>query len=149
MTKDGTNLAIDHSYTASQSQSAGFDLNEALRMLADSRQDECRAQNISLILDLAAKLPKTAADGEQIKNVLCALFSDAQRTILDSGSHGSITISTQLNDGRMKLSITHDGAGEGRDLDVCAGIVQDQAGELYLWRPRHSAQTTIIVDLPS
>jgi signal transduction histidine kinase len=149
MTKDGTSLAIAHFYTASHSPSAGFDLNEALRTLADSLQDECGAQNIAVIFDLAADLPKAAADGEQITNVLCALFSNAQRAILSSGKHGSITVCTQLNDGRMRLSLTHDGSNDGQDLTVCAGIVQDQAGELYLWRPRDLLHTTIIMDLPA
>jgi hypothetical protein len=149
MTKDGTSLAIANFYAVSHSPSAGFDLNTALRTLADSRQDECRARNIAVILDLAAELPTTAAGGDQIKNVLGALFSEAQRAILESGKHGSITICTKLNNGSMQMSLTHDGPSDGLDLTVCAGIVQDQGGELYLWRPRHLPHTTIIMDLPT
>ena len=106
-----------------------------------------------MILDLASELPKTAADGGQLQNVLCALFLHAQEAILESANTGgSINIRTTRNAGRMQLSITHDGIEDLHgmfDLIICAQIVQDQAGELYVWRPRYSAGTTITVDLPA
>ena len=150
MTRNGTGLATRFE-SDRHFPSAEFDLNEAIRELADSRRDDCRTRNIAVILDLAPELPKTAADGGQLQNVLSALFLHAQEAILESGnSGGSITIRTQLNAGRMQLSISHDGVADLHgmfDLIICAQIIQDQGGELYVWRPRYSAGTTITVDL--
>jgi hypothetical protein len=63
----------------------------------------------------------------------------------------------------VQLSLTHDGladpinemfdglretSGDNLALTLCAQNVQDQAGELYVWRPRLSPRVIIIMDLP-
>src|SRR2546430_17240351 len=105
MTRNGTGL-VTRFESVRHFPSAAFDLNEAIRELADSRRDDCRSRNIVVILDLASELPKKAADGGQLQNVLCALFLHAQEAILESAnSSGSITIRPQLTAGKMQLTL--------------------------------------------
>jgi hypothetical protein len=141
-----------------------FDLNQVVQELSLLQQYEHHLRKIAVILDLAAELPKTTVNGEQIECVLLALFARSQKAIIEAKRpHGTITIRTKLKVGRIQFSITDDGVpdpppvsraslmktpGEDMNLTTCAEIVQDQAGELYSWRPRHSASTTIIMDLP-
>lgn len=138
-----------------------FDLNQVLQELSHSQYDEYH-RKIEVILDLATELPRTAADGHQIECVLLALFARSRNAIETKRSHGTIMIRTELKFGRIQFSITDDGADpppifetpltttpeEDMNLTSCAEIVQDQAGELYSWRPRHSGYTTIVMDLP-
>ena len=141
-----------------------FDLNQVVQKLADLRQPEYHRHNIALMLDLATDVPKTAVDGQQIECVLLALLARSRNAIVDAKrSHGSITVRTSFKAGKIRLSITDDGVADAApisgapftttpeediNLTTCAEIVQDQAGELYAWRPRHSATTTILMDLP-
>ena len=152
MTRDGVSIAIVTNY-----RTAEFVLNEALRALAESYRNECQARNIEVILDLDSDLPKIDADGDQLQMVLSSLFVLAQRAIRESdNTSGNILLRTAISGGRIQLSMTHDGlaepidaADQRLDLTVCAQIVQDQAGELCAWRPRRSAGTTIMMDLPT
>jgi hypothetical protein len=141
-----------------------FDLNQVVQELSHLRQYEHHHRKIAVILDLATELPKTAVDGQQIECVLLALFARSRKAIIEAKRpHGTITIRTKLKVGRIQFSITDDGVAdpppisrvsltatpeEDMNLTTCAEIVQDQSGELYSWRPRHSASTTIIMDLP-
>ena len=148
MTRNGTGVTTDRFESDHHFPFVEFDLNEALRELAESRRQDCRRRNIAVTLNLDPELPKIAADGQQMQNVLCALFLHAQESI---NSRGSIALHTKRNAGRIQLSITHDGVADlhgAFDLIICAEIVQDQSGELYVWQPRYSAGTTITVDLP-
>jgi nitrogen fixation/metabolism regulation signal transduction histidine kinase len=131
-----------------------FDLNQVVRKLADLRQHEHHHQNIKVVLDLT-ELPKITADHERIECVLHALFVRSRKCIVAANKpHGTITLRTVVNAGKIQFSITDDGIGffsgpePSLDLTTCAGIVQDQEGELYAWRPRHPAVTTIMMDLP-
>ena len=165
MPEAGTRLAFDSFVLSGHPIEAKFDLNEALRSLAHLLQHAYHHPNIAVVLDLAADLPKTTANGRQIENVLFGLFVRSRRAILEARKPwGTITIRTGLKAGKIQFSITDDGiadpvrhafdasfpatAENSVDLTMCAEIVQDQSGELYAWQPRHSALTTIIMDLP-
>ena len=150
MTRKDTSSGIGQLDGAQRFSSAKFDLNQAVRGLADSTRDEFCALNINLILDSAPDLPKLPVDGDQVRHVLCALLGDARQSMLESGnSDRSIIVRTELNAERTRLSLTYDGLADPAQLSICAEIVQDQAGELYLWRPRDSSCSTIIIDLPA
>jgi nitrogen fixation/metabolism regulation signal transduction histidine kinase len=141
-----------------------FDLNQVVQELSHLRQYADHHRKIAVILDLATELPKTTVDGQQIECVLLALFARSRNAIIEAKiPHGTITIRTELKVGKIQFSITDDGVTdpppisgasltrtpeEDMTLTTCAEIVQDQAGTLYSWRPRHSASTTIIMDLP-
>jgi hypothetical protein len=161
MAREGDRSAIDRFDLFKYFPVHNFDLNHTLRGLTQVRQPEHRRHNIAVILDLAPELPQTGVDGQQIENVLCALLERAKKTILNSNKlHGTITIRTRLNGGKVQLSITDDGLtgslapfieetlDKGFNLTKYAEIVQDQAGDIYAWRPRCTGFTTNFVDLP-
>jgi sensor histidine kinase YesM len=98
--------------------------------------------------------------------VLLALFARSRNAIIEAKRpHGTITVRTELKGGKIQFSITDDGLPdpssgvfgtlftrlleEDVNLTTCAEIVQEQDGELYVWRPSHSSSTTIIMDLPA
>ena len=144
---------------------AGCDLNQLVQTLAYVLQCDHRYRDIEVILDSDAQLPKTTADAEQIQCVLLGLLTRARKAIMRAElPHGTITLHTAIKAGKIQLSITDDGAPdpasgifetfftmkleEWRNFAVHAQIVQNCGGELYVWRPHHSAGTTVIVDLP-
>jgi nitrogen fixation/metabolism regulation signal transduction histidine kinase len=143
-----------------------FDLNQLIQKLARLRQHEHHHRKIAVILDLATELPNTSADGSQIECVLLTLFARSRDAIIEAKRpHGTITLRTRLKAGRIQFSITDDGLPDASsglfgtlftrpleedvNLTTCAEIVQEQDGELYAWRPHHSASRTIIMDLPA
>jgi nitrogen fixation/metabolism regulation signal transduction histidine kinase len=163
MNQDGTHFATFD--LLRHPAATKFDLNELIQKLARLRQHEHHHRKIALILDLAPEMPETRADAQQIECVLLALFARSRNAILEGKRpRGTIRVRTGLKGGKIQFSITDDGATdppptiseafftrtpeEDINLTTCAEIVQDQAGELYAWHPRHSASTTIIMDLP-
>jgi hypothetical protein len=137
---------------------SGFDLNETLRALANSRQGECRDKNISISLDLIGNVPGATTD-ETIREVIGTVFNLARNAIQESGGPGDIVLRTELKPGHVVCSIAYSmSAGAARpraadcfermDLCACACIVRDHGGELYAWRPRLSNRVTISMDLP-
>jgi len=163
MAKEGA--AIDPFDRPKHSPICEFDIHQTLRTLARSLQDDHRAPHVAVILDLATELPQTRVDGQQIHNVLFALFLRSQNAILESKkAYGTITVRTGVTGGKIQVSITDDGIvdlmspvfatlveetpGHSLCLTTCAEILQNQAGELYAWRPRCASSTTIIMDLP-
>ena len=164
MAKEGSRLAIDPFDPPKHLPLRKFDIHQTLRTLAQSLQDDHRPPRVAVILDFATELPQTRVDGQQIKNVLFALFLRSQNAILESKkAYGTITVRTGVKGGKIQVSITDDGMADlmrttvatfveetpGRlCLTTCAEIVQDQAGELYAWRPRCAPFTTILMDLP-
>ncbi len=163
MNQEGTRRASD---LFGHPPATKFDLNQLVQKLAHLRQHEHHHHKIAVILDLGTELPKTRADGAQIECVLLALFARSRNAIIDAKRpHGTIIVRTRLKAGNIQFSITDDGIAdpasgifqtfftrtleEDFNLTTCAEIVQDQAGELYTWRPHHSAVTTIIMDVPS
>jgi len=164
MSPNDFGIVIAPADLAGQITSEELDLNETLRSLAASWQEECRDQNISINLDLAADSPKSGADGESIRSVLCALFNYAQTTIKQSGRPGAIGLRTSRRAERVQCSIAcasstdlrgqllrdfQEASAESPELAVCAEIVQDTGGELYAWRPRLSGRIIITIDLPA
>jgi len=157
MTKEGIRLATDQYYFNNEPAADKFDLNETLRTLVHSRQGECRRQDIAMILDLAPELPQAATDVAQLENVLFALLENTEKAIVGNGdSHGTIIIRTRSNADKIQLSISYAGTADAmrRAFEslqaacaICAQIVQDQGGELYVWRPRQSGWTTTVVDV--
>jgi phosphoglycerate-specific signal transduction histidine kinase len=164
MNQDGTRLTTSDllGYSAANK----FDLNQLIQKLSQLRQHEHHHRKIAVILDLATDLPNTSADGQQIECVLLTLFARSRDAIIEAKRpHGTITVRTRLKAGRIQFSITDDGLPDASsglfgtlftrpleediNLTTCAEIVQDQAGELYAWHPRHSASRTIIMDLPA
>src|SRR5947207_3880000 len=90
-----------------------FDLNDLVQKLVDLQQPEYHRQNIAMILDLALDLPKAAVDGQQIECVLLALFARSWKAIIKAKRpHGSITVRTGLTAGKIRVSITDDGAAD-------------------------------------
>ena len=163
MNQDGTRFTTSDllGYPAASK----FDLNQIVQKLSQLRQHEHHHRKIAVILDLATELPKIKADGQQIECVLLALFARSRNASIDAKKpNGTITVRTGLKAGKIQFSITDDGEAdpysgifqtfftrtleEDINLTTCAEIVQDQAGELYTWRPHHSAVTTIVMDLP-
>lgn len=130
-----------------------LDLNETVRALAASREDECRRRDISITLDLAADLPQTSANIDTIQNVVHALFDYVQTSIQDSGCAGIIAVRTSAKAGRVLCSIGYvqslETCFETPELMECADAVRGLGGELYAWKPHMSGRVTITMELPA
>ena len=163
MNQDGTSLVTSH--LLDHSVSSKVDLNQLIEKVADLQLNEYRRRDILLILNLDKEVPRISADGWQIECVLIALFARARNAMTEARKlYGTITARTIVKAGRVQFLLTDEGVGErcpatlgpifrrrpeeDNDLTVCAEIVQDQGGELYAWRPHHSAATTIVMDFP-
>lgn len=152
MTMDGTGVAIAPFSQNKHSSLTGQSLKESIRTLADLHAAECSSRNVEIVLDLAPDLPPTRADAGEIQTVIKILFSQACKAIAESGeAGGTVFIKTKTMGERVQVWLTHEGALDSADPDflTCAQIVQIHRGELWAWRPRCSALTTIIVDLPA
>lgn len=129
------------------------DLNETVRALAASREEECRRRDISIMLDLAADLPKTSADIGTIRNVAGILFDYVQTNCQRSGRGGIIALRTSVKSGRVLCSIGYaqslESCVETPELIDCADVVRDLGGDLYAWKPRMSDRVTITMELPA
>ena len=136
-------------------ESSRSDLNEALRALALSDG------TISFRFELAAELPSTAASAETVRNVVLAILDYARNAIQRTGRPGAIGIQTEPKPGRVVCSFTYRTHGlpplpdsadmcfNSTELTECGGIVRDEHGDMYVWRPRTSDRVTITIELPA
>lgn len=133
-------------------QKSHVSINEAVDTVVELRQYELKMNNIRIEMDLDEKLPKTSADLHQIEQVLLNIINNAEQAIMESGSAGTIRISTAAT-GRNILMIIEDdgpgiaaevisqifnpffttkevGKGTGLGLSICYGIIKDHGGDI-------------------
>jgi two-component system NtrC family sensor kinase len=144
-------------------------LNGIVEKTLDLKAYQLRVNNLRVIKKLDPNLPKTMLDFNQIQQVLLNVINNAQHAIASQGGQGTVTISTEVREGSILLSLTDDGPGmtpdvlgkifdpffttkpvgegTGLGLSVSYGIVRDHGGRIWA-DSRVGRGTTIYVELP-
>jgi signal transduction histidine kinase len=136
-----------------------IDLNAIVRNVVVHCGRPGKNEECSFELDLDEHLPRTIADGAQIEQVVMALLLQAE-TPSDSTSRSprTIHIQTRGDAEKIQLHVSQDirttgiadetmADGVGMGLNVCAEIVREHGGELYMWSP-YTGDATLTMELP-
>ena len=128
-------------------------LNEIVERTLALRSYELKVENISVDCDLAADLPETMADPQQLQQVALNLLVNAEQALLESRGQGHICLRTRrLSSKRVALDVCDDGPGipleimnrifdpffttkapgfgTGLGLSIVYGIVRQHEGEV-------------------
>jgi len=152
-----------------QPERRAVDINVTLRESLELKAYELRVNNIELETRLGDNLPMTNADPHQLQQVFLNLINNAEQAMLEDSGAGLLKISTQLQNGRIRIAFadtgpgipqdmadrvfdpfytTKDvGKGTGLGLSVCYGVAQDHGGRIWV-EPVHGRGATVVLELP-
>ncbi|RZU43727.1 two-component regulator propeller domain-containing protein [Edaphobacter modestus] len=126
------------------------EMNEIINEMASLLRGEANRYAVSIRTDLAADLPKIAADRVQVQQVLINLMLNGIEAMKETG--GVLTVKSQLGqDGRVMISVSDTGVGlpaekadqifdaffttkpqgSGMGLAISRSIVQSHGGRLW------------------
>ncbi|MCP3981277.1 MAG: response regulator [bacterium] len=145
------------------------EINDLVREVLDFRSYEMRVRNISVVQELAPRLPAVLGDPHQLQQVLLNLITNAEHAIEESGHPGTIRVATAAVEGRVQIHITDDGPGirddeldqvflpffstkevgrgTGLGLSICYGIIEENGGKISV-RSRPGEGATFSIQLP-
>jgi|GEM_PF-3263301 len=130
------------------------DLNACIRRVLDLRAYNLRAIHVSVVEDLAEKLPSTLFDFQQIEQVIMNLVANAEQALSRIDRERVLAIRSWAEDGRIHMEVRDSGPGiapehrarvfdpffttkgvgqgTGLGLSVSFGIVREHDGVLGL-----------------
>jgi len=133
---------------------SAVDLNELIRSTLALRAYALRTENIHVRLELAADLPTTVADGQQLQQVLLNLIINAETAMRTAHGKGQLVLSSLVKQGCLQLIVSDDGPGIPQDiqqrifdpffttskvgegtglgLSICHGIVSEHDGRIWV-----------------
>lgn len=142
------------------------DLEPLLRETAALLERQAKVQNIDLLLEVEAELPRVVVDPTELEQVVVNLVRNAMDAIRDAGA---ITVSARRDDGAVALAVADTGSGippedldrvfqpffttkpvgqgTGLGLSVCYGIVRGWGGTIEA-ASEPGAGTTMTIHLP-
>jgi len=145
------------------------DVNRVIRRCAELREYQLKVDNIGLDLDLAADIPKTMIDENQIHQVFLNLINNARDAIKEKGERGRITVRSVLEKDTITVRVEDTGAGlpeevaarifdpffttkgvgkgTGLGLSISYGIINEHKGHIYA-QSMPGKGTAFIVELP-
>jgi two-component system NtrC family sensor kinase len=91
-----------------------FDMNDAIREVLGFLDKEILFRNIRLDLVLAEDLPRVMSDRGQVQQVLLNIFNNALDALLEE-KEGVITITTNAEDQKIRVSVSDNGHGIPKD----------------------------------
>lgn len=91
-----------------------FDMNDAIREVLGFLEKEIIFRNIRLDLVLAEDLPRVMSDRGQVQQVLLNIFNNALDALLEE-KEGVITITTNAEDQKIRVSVSDNGHGIPKD----------------------------------
>ena len=148
-------------------------INDIMSSMVEMREHHRMMHHVDLVLEMDSALPETIAEAHQIGQVILNLVSNAEQAIIDSGTRGTIHVSSTLaSDGthpviRITIQDTgpgmspdvllqifepffttrSNGDGTGLGLAICKQIAEDHNGTLSV-DSREGFGTTFTLDLP-
>ena len=143
----------------------GQNLNEMVRELFEFMHFELEEQGIRLVMNLEPELPELQLDVKYLKQALLNIVKNAISAMPEGGT---LTVLTEMRDGRVELSISDTGVGipeenmakifepyfttrdfgSGLGLTLVYKIIKEHQGEINL-HSREGEGTTFNITLPA
>lgn len=146
-----------------------YQVNSVIEDVLELRAYEHKSSNIDIQRHLAADLPELMIDYFQMQQVFMNIIINAEYFMMDAHGRGTLGITTQKENGIVRMSFTDDGPGitpenlkrifdpffttkeagkgTGLGLSICHSIVADHGGQIYV-NSQLGKGTTILVELP-
>ncbi len=143
--------------------------NELVEAVLEIVAYPLRTGNIELVTKLDRNLPMVMADGHQIQQVLLNIINNARQALEAHQSRGRITISSDVSDKNVRITIRDNGPGippenlgrifdpffttkevgkgTGLGLSLCYGIIQEHGGNITV-ESRAGQGAAFIIELP-
>jgi len=145
------------------------DVNDVIGKVLELRAYEHKLNNIQVTKYLNLNLPEVIADYFQLQQVFLNIIINAEYFMIEAHRKGTLTITTEMLDGNVRVSFTDDGPGiskedlkhlfdpffttkeigkgTGLGLSICHGIVSEHGGRIYA--ENHPGEgATFTVELP-
>lgn len=144
-------------------------LNEVIEKTLELRAHQMKVNNIELVVDFAADLPKTMADFFQMQQVFVNIINNAEQAMVGAHGKGRLVVKTQKVGDMIQISFADDGPGipeenmkrifdpffttkevgkgTGLGLSICYGLVEAHGGRIYA-RSKLGEGATFVVEIP-
>lgn len=92
-------------------------LNDIVRRVADLRKFDLTKGNVELSLELAANLPATNADPDQVQQIVNNLVTNAAQAMEKREKPRKLKVSTQISGDTLRLTVEDNGPGVSAELE--------------------------------
>jgi PAS domain S-box-containing protein len=146
-----------------------LNINDVISKVLELRAYEQRVENIKVKSRLAPDLPEIMADYFQLQQVFLNIVINAEFFMKEAHNGGTLTITTERVNGKVRASFADDGPGIAKDdlghlfdpffttkevgkgtglgLSICHGIIAEHGGQIYV-ESELGKGATFIVELP-
>ncbi len=90
-----------------------WDINKLIEQTIGLLENQARFQNIKIVKEFKKDMPMLFLDGDQIQQVFMNILINAADAM--AGSMGTLTVKTDLRDGKALISFTDTGCGMSRE----------------------------------
>jgi len=144
-------------------------INDIIEDVLKLRSHEHKIHDIKIKKQLAPDLPKCMVDYFQIQQVFFNIVINAEYFMTEAHKKGTLTITTEKQNGTVIITFTDDGPGIPREnlnrifnpffttkatgkgtglgLSICHGIITEHGGRIHA-RSQRGEGTTIFIELP-
>jgi PAS domain S-box-containing protein len=145
-------------------------MNQVIEDIQKLRAYHWRINNIIVETNLDPALPNIMADYFQMQHVFLNIVLNAEQSMTESHSKGTLKITSGIVDGMVNFTFSHNGtgiapqnisrifdpffttkevgSGTGLGLSICYGIVTSHGGRIYA-RSEIGQGATFVVELPA
>jgi len=144
-------------------------INEVIEKTLELRAHPMKVNNIEVIEELDADLPKTLADFHQMQQVFVNIINNAEQAMTEAHGKGRLVVKTKKVRDMIQISFADDGPGipedntkrifdpffttkevgkgTGLGLSICYGLVEAHGGRIYA-RSKLGQGATFVVEIP-